>query len=142
MILLALAGIPAALRRFPRPAITALAPVVVYVGMVCLMRWYRWQGGFDLPARLYLVAFPALALFLGVMLSALARPWWRLVAWAVALWGLAYTLVMVIVPALRWGRSGLINPVVSLLQKNWAWIFTTCCPAPLSIHRSCPGTLP
>ncbi|BEQ16200.1 hypothetical protein [Desulfoferula mesophila] len=118
VILLALAGIPAALRRFPRPAITALAPVVVYVGMVCLMRWYRWQGGFDLPARLYLVAFPALALFLGVMLSALARPWWRLVAWAVALWGLAYTLVMVIVPALRWGRSGLINPVVSLLQKK------------------------
>ncbi|MCB2190888.1 MAG: hypothetical protein KQI62_04945 [Deltaproteobacteria bacterium] len=118
VMLLALAGIPAALRRHLRPAAVALVPVIVYVGMVCLMRWYRWQGGFDLPARLYLVAFPALALFLGVMLSALARPWWRLVAWATALWGLAYTLVMVMIPALRWGRSGMINPVVSLVQRR------------------------
>lgn len=118
VILLALAGIPAALRRHTRPAVIALVPVIVYVGMVCLMRWYRWQGGFDLPARLYLVAFPALALFLGVMLSALTRPWWRLVAWAAALWGLGYAVVVVLIPALRWGRSGMINPAVSLLQKR------------------------
>lgn len=121
--LLALAGIPAALRRIPRPALTALAPVVVYVGMVCLMRWYRWQGGFDLPARLYLVVFPALALFLGVVLSALARPWWRLVAWGAALGGLAYTLVVVLIPALRWGRSGMINPAVSLAQERLGLAF-------------------
>jgi len=121
--LLALAGIPAALRRHPRPALTALAPVLVYVCMVCLMRWYRWQGGFDLPARLYLVVFPALALFLGVMLSALARPWWRLVAWGAALGGLAYTLVVVVIPALRWGRSGMINPAVSLAQDRWGLTF-------------------
>ncbi|MCF8042492.1 MAG: hypothetical protein K9L19_10110 [Desulfarculaceae bacterium] len=123
VMLLALAGIPAALRRHPRPALTALVPVVIYVGMVCLMRWYRWQGGFDLPARLYLVAFPALALFLGIMISALARPWWRLVAWAVSLWGLAYTLVVVLIPALRWGRSGLINPAVSLAQDRLGLTF-------------------
>jgi len=97
--------------------------VVVYVGMVCLMRWYRWQGGFDLPARLYLVVFPALALYLGVMLSALARPWWRLAAWGAALGGLAYTLVVVLIPALRWGRSGMINPAVSLAQDRWGVTF-------------------
>lgn len=118
VILLALAGIPAALRRHGRAALTALAPVVVYGGMVCLMRWFRWQGGFDLPARLYLVTFPALALFLGVMLAALARPWWRLVAWGVALWSLAYSLVVMLIPALRWGRSGMISPVVSFVQKR------------------------
>ncbi|MBU1276123.1 MAG: hypothetical protein KJ720_12165 [Proteobacteria bacterium] len=123
LFLLAPAGVPAALRRHTRPALTALAPIIVYVGMVCLMRWYRWQGGFDLPARLYLVAFPALALFLGVMLSALARPWWRLLAWGAALWGLAYTLVIVLIPALRWCRSGLINPVASLAQERLGLVF-------------------
>ncbi|MGD8562318.1 MAG: hypothetical protein PVG03_07280 [Desulfarculaceae bacterium] len=115
IFLLALAGIPAAMRRNPVVCGQVLLPMALYLAAMCLTRWFQWYAGFSVPGRFAAVFLPATALFLGLSLQALSRPWLRLLAWLPAVWGLAYTLLGLLHAQQRFSRAGL-NPLVAKAQ--------------------------
>lgn len=115
--LLALAGIPAAIRLHRRPALLALLPAALYLASICLLRWHLWHGGQAGPGRLIAVALPALALPLAVALEGLNRPWRRLWALAPALLGLFYAWLLTLAPAWRFSLPTGVNPLLASLEE-------------------------
>jgi hypothetical protein len=118
IFLLALGGLPASLRRRPRPSLHLLLPGLAYLASACFIGWYRLPGELSSPARLLVVLLPATALFMAPPLAALLRPWWRLAVWVPAALGLAYTWLLTLLPWLRFGRPGEINPLADALGKK------------------------
>jgi hypothetical protein len=98
---LALVGIPVALRRDPHtPALLA----VLALAVAPLLGPY-WFAGFSSPARYLVVAVPLLAVFVAWTLS-LDRPRW-LQAFALASWwgSLALSLILTVRPLFRYNRG-------------------------------------
>lgn len=116
--LLALAGIPAAIGLYRRPALLALIPAALYLASICLIRWHLWHGGQAGPGRLIAVALPALAMPLAVALRGLNRPWWRLWALAPALLGLVYAWLLTLAPAWRLSLPTGVNPLLASLEEG------------------------
>lgn len=118
VLILALAGLPAGLRFFTRPSLHLVVPAVLYLGLICYTRWFQWYGGFAGPGRFLAVLLPPAALFLGLVLQALARPWQRLLLAVPAALGLAYTWLNLLAPQLRFARPVGVNPLVEALQAD------------------------
>ncbi len=112
LLVLSLAAWPAGLRRLPRPFVHLALPAGLYLGMVCLTRWFQWYAGFSIPGRFAAVALPAAALPLGLALGALNRPWLRLAVWLPAAWGLFYAWMGSLIPQLRFSRPQGVNPLL------------------------------
>ncbi|MCB2189700.1 MAG: hypothetical protein KQJ78_25070 [Deltaproteobacteria bacterium] len=130
VFILALAGVPAALRKDPRGTAHFLVPAGLFLLVLCLLRWPKWYGGFAVPAR-FLVAFlPATALGLAPVLAALGRPWWRLAAWLPGFLGLFYVWLLNLLPHLRFSRAVGVNHVVAKLQEQLG----------LDLHHLLPST--
>jgi hypothetical protein len=116
LMLLALAGLPAGLRLWPRPFGHLLAPALLYLGLVCLTRWFQWYAGFSIPGRFVAVLMPLAALPLGLVLAALNRPWLRLALWLPAAWGGLYAALASLLPQMRFSRPVGVNPLVEALS--------------------------
>jgi hypothetical protein len=112
VLLLALGGLPLSLRRRPGPSLQYLIPAGLHLAAMCFTGWYRWHGGSAPPGLLAVVILPPLALFMAPVLSALARPWWRLTLWLPATAGLFYTWLLTLLPWLRLARPGMKNPLL------------------------------
>jgi hypothetical protein len=117
ILIIALAGIPAALARKPRVSWLALAPAFIYLIVICLVRWHLWYGGLAAPGRLIVVILPALALPLAVALSGLRQPWWRLWVLVPAVLSIAYTWLITLVPAWRFSLPTGVNPLAASLEE-------------------------
>lgn len=118
IFLLALGGVPASLRRWPRPTLHLLIAGLIYLAATCLDAWYHLPGELSPPGRLLAVLLPACGLFMAPVLAALSRPWWRLAVWIPAAWGLAYTWLLTLLPWLRFGRPGAANPLAQAAGRG------------------------
>ena len=116
IFLLALAGLPLAFRRFPGAALGVLLPLLLLLEAVHLARWCQWYGGFATPGRFLVVILPACAVFLAPVLSALSRPWWRVLILVPAVAGAAYVWVLTLLPQLRFSGALGINRLVQVLE--------------------------
>lgn len=117
VLVLALAGLPNALRRFNRPAMHALIPMALYVVILGYGNWSAWHGGFATPARYLAVVLPACALFMVPCLQALAAPFKRLVYWSLAVLGSVFTIGGMIMPHLRYTSPGELNRVAAKTEE-------------------------
>lgn len=118
VLLLALAGLPAGLKFHRRPSLHLLVPATLYLAVMCYTRWFQWYGGFAGPGRFLAIVLPPTALFLGISLQALWRPWLRLLAAAPALLSLLYTWLNLLAPQLRFSRPVGVNPLVEAVQAG------------------------
>ncbi|MBI5521015.1 MAG: hypothetical protein HY910_00205 [Desulfarculus sp.] len=118
VFLLALAGLPAGLRFSTRPSLHLLLPALLYLGLICYTRWFQWYGGFAGPGRFLAVVLPPAALFLGLALQSLVRPWRMLLAALPAALGLLYTWLNLLAPQWRFSRPVGVNPLVEALQAS------------------------
>ncbi len=118
LLLLALAGLPAALRDHPRACLGLLAPALLYLGAMCLTRWFQWYAGFSVPGRFAALLLPAAAPALAMALFALRQPWWRLISLLLALASLAYASLGCLIPSLRYSRPVGYNPLLAALGGN------------------------
>lgn len=139
VLLLALAGLPAGLRFFTRPSLHLLLPALFYLGLICYTRWFQWYGGFAGPGRFLAVLLPPAALFLGLALQSLARPWRMLLAAVPAALGLIYTWLNLLAPQWRFSRPVGVNPLVEALQASLQTSFFHLLPS--TFVRS-PGLYP
>ncbi len=130
VFVLALAGVPAGLRFRLRPALQVLVPLLIYLAVLCYTRWFQWYGGFAGPARFLAAALPPLALFLGLALSALERPWLRLLACLPASLTLLYSWLTCLVAQARYSPPLGVNPLLRGLQDNLG----------LDLHHLLPST--
>ncbi len=130
VLVLALAGVPAGLRYRPRPSLQVLVPLGIYLAVLCYTRWFQWYGGFAGPARFLAAALPPLALFLGLTLSALRRPWLRLLACLPASLTLLYAWLATLVAQARYSAPLGVNPLLRGLQDNLG----------LDLHHLLPST--
>ncbi len=105
VLLLALAGLPAALRRFARPALVSLTVGLVYADWLIMGGAPLGPLGPGLPGGPLAVVLPLAVIFLLPALSALNRPWLRLVAGCPALLGLAFTWLLCLAPPLRFAPA-------------------------------------
>lgn len=121
ILILAIAGTPAALKRFPAPGAHLLLPALLYLIVLCYGNWPTWHGGFATPARYLAVLLPAAALLMIPSLQALARPWLRLIPWWLAAWGGVFLLAGNIMPHLRYSGPGEMNRLVRLAEINLHW---------------------
>jgi hypothetical protein len=116
LMLLALAGLPAGLKLWPRPFGHLLAPAALYLGLVCFTRWFQWYAGFSIPGRFVAVLLPLAALPLGLALTALNRPWLRLLLWLPAAWGALYAALASLHPQMRFSRPVGVNPLLETVS--------------------------
>lgn len=130
IFLLALAGVPAALRFRRRISLHVLLPTLLYLAVICLTRWQQWYGGFSGPGRFVAVLLPGAALFLGLCLQALNRPWRRLLALVPAAFGLAYAWLLTLLAQFHYSRSNGVNNLVGALERNLGF----------SVHHLLPST--
>ena len=121
ILLLALAGIPAALRRFPGPSAHLLIVCLLYLIILCYGNWPTWHGGFATPARYLAVLLPGCALFMVPVLQALNRPWLRIIPWWLAAGGGVFLLAGSIMPHLRYSGPGEVNRLVRLVETRLGW---------------------
>lgn len=105
VMLLALAGLPAALRRLGRPAAAALTVGAAYAAWLLAGGAPLGPAGPGLPGGPLAAVLPLAALFLAPALSALNRPWLRLVAGCPAALGLAFTWLLCLAPPLRFAPA-------------------------------------
>lgn len=119
IFLLALAGLPAALRRLRPSAMHALIAMAVPLALLYYTNWVAWHGGFATPARHLVVLLPAAGLFMVPALSALARPFKRLLIWVPACLGFMVLLADLVMPHLRYagplGMNRLVRQAEQLL---------------------------
>lgn len=116
VFLLALAGLPTALRRHTRAALHVLIPLLCLLVAIHHTQWCQWFGGFAAPGKLVAVALPACALFMAPCLAALAGPWQRLAILLPAGLGLAYVWLLTLMPPLRFSNAVGINRLVETVQ--------------------------
>jgi hypothetical protein len=118
VFLLALAGIPVALKRYPVAAFAVLASLLIMLEAVHLGRWCLWHGGFSSAGRFLIAILPACAVFLAPVISALSRPWWRVLVLLPAAAGLLYAWLLTLLPQLRYSGAVGINPLVQVLERQ------------------------
>lgn len=116
VFLLALAGLPLAFRRFPGAALGVALPLLLLLEAVHQARWCQWYGGFATPGRFLVVMLPACAVFLAPVVSALSRPWWRVLVLLPAVASAAYVWVLTLLPQLRFSGALGINRLVQVLE--------------------------
>jgi hypothetical protein len=131
VFILALAAFPSVWRSHPVAGRGLFLVGAVYLGLLCLTRWFQWYAGFSVPGRFAAVLMPAGALLLACAIGALERPWWRLAILVPALWGLAYTWLGCLVPQLRFSKPLGYNPLLAAVAGN----------LDLDLHQLFPSTL-
>lgn len=119
IFLLALAGLPAACIRLPRPSRQALIPLLFYLAVICFLRWDRFFGGNGPPGRFIAVALPAAAWFIGYAWQHLRRGAWRVVPLILAGLTLAWSLALSLIPSAQFHRTTGMNKLLGLADRWW-----------------------
>ncbi len=130
VFLLALAGLPVGLRFKRRLSWQVLLPAALYLAVLVLVRWQQWYGGFSGPGRFVAVILPGAALFLGMTIQALNRPWLRLVLMVPAAFSLANSWLLGLLPHYHYSRPTGVNNLVAVVEGNLGfslhhWLPTT-----------------
>jgi len=130
VFLLALAGLPAGLRFQGRRCLHVLLPALIYLAVLVFARWQQWYGGFSGPGRFVAVLLPGAALFLGITIQALNRPWLRLVVMVPAAFSLAYSWLLSLLPHYHYSRPTGVNNLVAVVEGDLGfslhhWLPTT-----------------
>lgn len=112
---LALAGLPSALRLYPKYALMAFIPLVFFAV-------WLWMGGHfarvALTGGLTAGLVPVGALFLAPCLSALNRPWLRVLAGLPVVFSLGWSWIMTLMPVLGVSRKLGGNPLVKAVENS------------------------
>lgn len=116
LLVLALGGLPAALRRFPAPAVAALFPCLLMILLVGLMSGCSSASALESPGRWLGAMLPAAALFMTPCLAALSGPWRRMAVVLPAGLGLAYTWALTLMPPLRMVEGSGVNRLVETFE--------------------------
>ena len=117
VFLLAIAGLGLGVRLFPARAAQVLIPAAIYIGLLAVLRWFQWYGGFASPGRYLAMCLPFAALFMAPVVQAFSRPGWRMLVAVPALLSLGYSWLLCLLPALRFSRVQGTNPVVAKLES-------------------------
>ncbi len=130
VFLLALAGLPAGLRLKPRLCLQVILPALLYLAVLVFARWQQWYGGFSGPGRFVAVLLPGTALFMGLSIQALNRPWLRLAVLVPAAFSLAYSWLLSLLPHYHYSRPTGVNNLVAVVERNLGfslhhWLPTT-----------------
>lgn len=101
---LALAGVPAAFKRWPVAAISASVVILISLGLLIALNWLAWHGGFCTPFRYLVLILPVWAVFLLPWLQAWPRLAKRIILQTATLAGALYLLICTVLPVLRPNR--------------------------------------
>ena len=117
VFMLAVAGLGIGIKRYPVRAAQVLVPAGIYIGLLAVLRWFQWYGGFTSPARYLAMCLPFAALFMAPVVQAFSRPGWRMLVAVPAVFSLGYAWLLCLLPALRFSRVQGTNPVAAKLES-------------------------